>query len=421
MCKTNTIMRTKLISRKMLVFVLCILLLSCTGRRTQVTQSSQSDDITMPGKDKKNDNSLLFLDITKEYPKRDFNIQDIANIEYIPIETTNDVLLDGGALSNLAVSDNLIVTCNMSAGTVFVFDRTGKVRNSFNHQGSGGNEYQSIIRYCVDFNSNEIFIWDFYPRYRIMVYSLNGEFKRVLKLKSKLWPELMFNYNDDFLFCYDAYKLDYDNREGRGRLNDRPYSLISKKNAQIYPLNLEVQNRMSNNFNSSKQVSYMVNIYSAIKKTDEIIISDFALDTIYSFKDNVLQLIAVHNTTPKSDATVSLVSVLIKTNKYIFWDIIEKKIVDDALVPERRVLVQDCLTGEVWEPLFYSTDFLPKQRINIPDVYMTDLPENYARRSFTAEMLTDLYQKDELTGKLKDAASKLKEDDNPVLMLIKFK
>lgn len=421
MCKTNTIMRTKLISRKILVFVLCILLLSCTGRRTQVTQSSQSDDITMPGKDKKNDNSLLFLDITKEYPKRDFNIQDIANIEYIPIETTNDVLLDGGALSNLAVSDNLIVTCNMNAGTVFVFDRTGKVRNSFNHQGSGGNEYQSIIRYCVDFNSNEIFIWDFYPRYRIMVYSLNGEFKRVLKLKSKLWPELMFNYNDEFLFCYDAYKLDYDNREGKRRLNDRPYSLISKKNAQIYPLNLEVQNRMSNNFNSSKQVSYMVNIFPAIKKPNEIIISDFALDTIYSFKDNVLQPIAVHNTTPKSDANVSLVSILMRTNKYIFWDIIEKKIVDDALVPERRVLVQDCLTGEVWEPLFYSTDFLPKQRINIPDVYMTDLPENYARRSFTAEMLTDLYQKDELTGKLKDAASKLKADDNPVLMLIKFK
>lgn len=399
--------------------ILCIFILACTGKKTNAKQSLQSENKAMNAEDRKETHSLISLDITKEYPKRDFIIQEIADIDYIPLETTDNVLLDRTALSELAISENLIVTCNKNSGSVFVFDRSGKIHHTFNHRGGGGNEYQSIVRYSVDFVANEIFIWDFYTRYRIIVYSLEGDFKRILNLKAKLWSGLMVDYDEELLFCYDIYNL--DNTEERGNLNNRPYSLISKKTGQSYPLNLLVKNRIDNCLHIPQRESYIVGIFPVLKSSEGIILSDFALDTVYSYKDGILQPVALRNRESKSDDAVALVSILLNTKKYILWDIVKKKIVNNRLEPERQILIQERSTGDIWQPAFYNADYMPKQRINIPDAYKADLPENCARRSLSAEMLVELYQKGKLTGKLKMVASRLKEDDNPVLMLVKFK
>ena len=394
---------------------LCItfIFMACMGKKTS------SDTSTSIVENKKDIALIPSIDITKEYPKRDFNIQEIADIEYIPLETTNEVLLEGGALSNVAISKEFIVTCNLRAGTMFVFSRSGKICHHFNHKGDGKYEYQSLSKFCVDFDSNEIYIWDHLLNYKILVYSFNGDFKRILKVNAKIWPEILMNYDDQSLLCYDTYNLDYEGE--KTKLNDRPYALISKKTGKVYPLNLIIKNRIGNSLHSQQYGSSSVDIYSILKGSEEIILSDFALDTVYSFKNETLHPIAIHNRKIKEDDTFSLVSILMKTNEFIFWDIIEKKIVNHQLTPKRKILLQSCSTGEVWQPLFYNLDYAPKQRIRIPDAYMADLPENYARRSLSPEMLTELYQKGELTGKLKEAASKLKADDNPVLMLAKFK
>ena len=55
------------------------------------------------------------IDVNAEYPEKEICLQDIAEVNYIPLETTDNVLLDGGTeievLSSkgiVCVSDNKV-------------------------------------------------------------------------------------------------------------------------------------------------------------------------------------------------------------------------------------------------------------------------------------------------------------------------
>ena len=50
-----------------------------------------------------------------------------------------------------------------------------------------------------------------------------------------------------------------------------------------------------------------------------------------------------------------------------------------------------------------------------------DFPHNICVQSILAEELCKAYEEGKIYGKLKDIAANLKEDDNPVLMIIKFR
>ena len=58
--------------------------------------------------------NLPVIDVLKNYPNKEIKIQDIADIEYVRLETTDDVLLSGhGSISDVSqlayVSDKFIV------------------------------------------------------------------------------------------------------------------------------------------------------------------------------------------------------------------------------------------------------------------------------------------------------------------------
>ena len=55
------------------------------------------------------------------------------------------------------------------------------------------------------------------------------------------------------------------------------------------------------------------------------------------------------------------------------------------------------------------------------DSYSKDLHESGVAHSFRASVLIKRLKEQRLNGKLKEIASTLKEDDNPVLMMAKFK
>ena len=56
-------------------------------------------------------------------------------------------------------------------------------------------------------------------------------------------------------------------------------------------------------------------------------------------------------------------------------------------------------------------------------MYITqaNLQSNIAVQTMSASFLIDSYEDGRLSGRLKEIASNLKEDDNPVLMIIAFK
>ena len=66
------------------------------------------------------DSTLPILDLTKEYPKMELDINKIAEAEYIPLETTDESLIAMGPYLN--ISDKYIITYDLG-GPVFIFDR----------------------------------------------------------------------------------------------------------------------------------------------------------------------------------------------------------------------------------------------------------------------------------------------------------
>lgn len=108
-------MRTKLLN----LVVASLLLSSCT-------RHNQMEDI-------------IIVNVENDYPKKEYILQDIANVEYVKLESTDEFVTKGLARS---VSDNYIVTFNGGRDRdIFLFDRkTGKGVRKFNHLGQGGED-----------------------------------------------------------------------------------------------------------------------------------------------------------------------------------------------------------------------------------------------------------------------------------------
>ena len=72
------------------------------------------------------DSDLPVIDLEKEYPVKRIDIHEIADVEYIPLETTDEsVLMNGWEKS---ISDKYIILADTGNGTYrfLIFDRQGK-------------------------------------------------------------------------------------------------------------------------------------------------------------------------------------------------------------------------------------------------------------------------------------------------------
>ena len=78
--------------------------------------------------------SLPVIDFSKSYQKKEICLQDIAESEYIPLETTDDVLL-GNRLVLSYISDKYILVHEPIRGNIFIFNRGGTIYSHFNNKG----------------------------------------------------------------------------------------------------------------------------------------------------------------------------------------------------------------------------------------------------------------------------------------------
>ena len=63
---------------------------------------------------------LPTIDITKEYPKKKLVLQDIATAEYIPLETSDKVLLNGVATLHCSFTEHYITCLLYTSKSIFL-------------------------------------------------------------------------------------------------------------------------------------------------------------------------------------------------------------------------------------------------------------------------------------------------------------
>ena len=124
------------------------------------------------------------------------------DVEYIALET-NETFICQGFVQN--IGKNIILVRNYNRdGDIFIFNRKGKALKKINHLGQGGEEYTFILGITLDEDNNEMFINDNLSR-KILVYDLEGNFRRSLPHKGDFLFFEMFNFDRENLICHDAF------------------------------------------------------------------------------------------------------------------------------------------------------------------------------------------------------------------------
>ncbi|MGL5545863.1 MAG: 6-bladed beta-propeller, partial [Tannerellaceae bacterium] len=78
----------------------------------------------------KSADELITIDVTAEYPEKELILQDFMDVEYIPLDNSDEYITQGVVK---AIGKNHIFVANRNFdGDIFVFDRKGKGVNKIN-------------------------------------------------------------------------------------------------------------------------------------------------------------------------------------------------------------------------------------------------------------------------------------------------
>ena len=378
--------------------------------------------------------SIPVLDIgEKDYPTRKIDIHDIADVEYIPLESSDSTLL---GLSYMYFSDKYVVTSDVSSGgNIYFFDHSGKLLWKFNRRGSGPGEFSYLSLCIVDFEQEECYVDDM-NKSEILIYSFKGDYKRSIPMDGFMGVDIgkatiedyvrflkILHYDADFLLGYSSTQLYIS----RGLTDKPPYYLISKKDGGRYPLDLKIKNGITNYiYNGKGEKVGSLNHSSLLQNGNECWILELSSDTIYSLVDRKKIPIAVQHPSMHSITPPLAIFPYGFTDYFLVFDVVP--LFTDEKNPwspynESKTLVWNRITNKLehWE--IYNSDISSDASFNdAPTMFRNGLAmKNCGFALYGPEGLINHYKKGELKGRLKEIAANLREDDNNVIALVKYK
>ncbi|MDD4514269.1 6-bladed beta-propeller [Massilibacteroides sp.] len=352
---------------------------------------------------------LPILDFSKNYPKKEIRLQDIADTKYIPLETTDDVLLSENAVLS-AVSDKYIIIYEPIRGDIFIFNHTGKTLAHFNHKGNSGQEYAWIRGLVFDDKKKEIFVYN----QSIQVYSLIGEYKRTLKINTLQNESTVYNFDDEALLIYDNVIIDTGLEH---KTKKEPYRLISKKDGSLISvLDIHLSKRYSSRIlkkEGKNERGIIMSYPSSIYYGQDFMLADISSDTLCMLtQDKKITPILTRKPSVHTSEPRNIWATFLTTDKFILLGTI---LLDFNLKSGKiPYYIYDFKTGEINKVTFIDAEsFRGKWGPNSSPAI--------GKNKFAELIQPSLIKKaNEKSDPLK-ALRALKEDDNPVVRIIKFK
>jgi hypothetical protein len=356
---------------------------------------------------------IITVDVNKQYPEKEaIPIQNIADVKYIPLETNNAFLCgeNGGVMY---MDNDFILFNNGSNGDVLVFNGSGTSINKFNRKGQGPEEYIELINTVFDKEKKEIYVHDYSDR--ILIYDLSGQFKRKLSLLfenkgNKRYNEI-FNYDKEHLLYYIEIQ------------EDMPlacFMLISKQTGNVIKENAIRFNELQHiHWENNGIEDFFSSLKVAFKQEDYFCLNMLTNDTLYKLTSDfaIEPIIARSPSFQKMASTWGIIDA--ETPNYRFMTLAK----DGKSNFSTTSLFFDKRTGEISKQNFYNADDLSRNKITFGENAkgIRTIDNNQYCLSIPAYLLTEMYENGKLTGKLKEIASNIGEDDNPLLMVVKFK
>ncbi len=360
----------------------------------------------------KKENDPITIDVTKKFPQKDLYLQDFLDIEYIPLEM-NDKFLCGGLV--MACGNKYLVVRNRNSdGNIYVFDRKGKGISTFNRKGNSGEEYLYLGDVLLDEEKEEIFINNVK---KVLVYDLYGNFLRSFPYKKDVSYYQSTNYDKGHVICWDS------SGESNPKAVESPsFYIFSKSDGSIVKeINVPLEKRTSTIIITSKDektgTTYaLANIPDPIHKfRDQMLLNEPSSDTVYQYSDEkglvpyMCRVPSIHSMNPEIFLYTDVV-----TEPYIFMRTYEK-----ACNGKEQDLVYDKQQKAVFHYTLYNRDYKYQKYLRLKGKNIND--EIASVESLDAFDLVRDYKKGYLQGELKEIASKMTEEDNSVIMLMKHK
>lgn len=162
-----------------------------------------------------------------------------------------------------------------------------------------------------------------------------------------------------------------------------------------------------------------------MKNGSEILIADYASDTLWHFMDRKLSPIALRIPSVFDTSPPVVLAPWLFSDSYLYFRLISMHYDPSdpyKYVHEAPKMVLDRKTGKVEKWKVFDPAYSVKESIKLPSTYVgCSVNPNCGIGWYAVESLLEKYEANELKGTLKEIASKLKEDDNNVLIICKYK
>jgi hypothetical protein len=331
--------------------------------------------------------SISVVDINQIHAEKILNgKEEIVSVEIIPLET-NDEFLCGGEV--VAFTDEIIVYRNFSrkGGEIFLFDRQGKALKKISRQGSGGEEYAGNLDVVYDDTNKELYVNTM--ELGVVVYDLEGNFKRRFQqINHTIYWELE-NYDRESLICYTRDDVEC------------PFFLISKQTGEkICDIVVPYEKRISLD-------SGMTTGRSLIKTGNEFILFEPSSDTIYSLNPQESVLHPFLYRTPPIQTMHAPVFLLPKmiVSSFLFITCLKK----EQGYPFEN-WVYDCRDGKFYNvlvfPQLFGTNGAGVIHESRNNVFLVEFPAHEANPDWE---------------KWKKGITNMKDEDNPILIIVTLK
>ncbi|HIX73803.1 MAG TPA: 6-bladed beta-propeller [Candidatus Parabacteroides intestinipullorum] len=351
------------------------------------------------------------IDLSGSIPKEERILQDLFEVKYVALETT-DSFLTRGFIE--AVSPHLLITYDYGEGCLSLFDRaTGKGIRQIKRQGQGPEEYVSPSHVVIDEKREELFVSDYSLR-KILVYDLKGNFKRSFKTIDENYYTELLDYDDGHLLAYKKPAGPHD--------ENSCHILISKQDGSLtkeirFPIDQVETPIFTHGELTATPFFYLTAPYG-----DRWALTVTSSDTIYRYDADgsahplIVRSPSIHGMNPQ----VFLYPTIL-TDRYYF------------LRAQKKEFDLETMKGFPTQMLLYDTQEKKLVEYTLTNADMEDGPSInfYSIRplgcdalgalTLQAPDLVEAREAGKLKGKLQSITERLDEESNPVIVLLEKK
>jgi hypothetical protein len=324
----------------------------------------------------------------------------------IPLETNDNSLLR--RIDRIYIHDDELYVYDKSLNKIVIFNSEGKYLRHIHRVGYGPGEYDSTMDFCLDTINKQILLLCDRP-YKIMKFKYSGEL-----IEEKRFDELLLNIivNSGYVYCnksnqdlsvkYELFQMDSDCKLiGKHLLikNDKINSMTSPGKNLVATLNAYYTRRFDNSIYQIEKNGIKRKYVLDFKENS--LPENFPVNDEENFFDNIRERQYIYNITEVSE---SKNYIFFMTNIAIF--VLDKE--------------TDVLTG--YKAIFNSTLGSGENSYmsvgNSPQMIAVVIEPFFLHVTVNAIKSLPKYNAESATFKL---AEKVKEDDNPILILYEFK